>query len=126
MSCEIYTKKGKPCPFSAKTVSKETTKNVCNIHSETCKINYRKYKNVCSKIWDKKCSIHDNEKTLKTIIKFAQQCQDQRIEYTGECCNNSWDNGHRGAVIKMTHIIDKCEESLENLEQDEDEGWTRK
>lgn len=125
MSCKVYTKNGNPCPFESKTFSKEADKNVCNIHSKTCKDRYKEYKNICSKIWNSKCKIRDDPIFLKRTIKFAQQCKDQRIEFTGECCDNNRDNGHTGAVIKMSKIIDKCEEYLEEIENDEKEGWTK-
>ena len=87
------------------------------------KNNYKKYKHICNRIWNKRCTFHDNKEELKDSIKFAQKCKDQRLEFQDKCCDKEWDIGHQGAVLKMDNIIHYCQSTLDELLAEKAEGW---
>ena len=115
MRCQVNTLDGESCPYEAKSVSKETGKNVCNMHLKTCKTNYIKYKKICNDIWNKRCSLNDSPEELKKAIKFAVKCKLQRIDFSKKCCNNLIDKSHNSALLKMDNIIKHCGNSLTKL-----------
>jgi hypothetical protein len=116
--CEIYTKKGQECPFTASKYLKTVGKQVCGFHDKICKERYKKYKNICSKIWNLKCLPQMTDSKIKEIKKFAEICHYQRIHFNQNCCNNSIDNSHLSAVKKMEKIIEACDN--EQLKRDID------
>ncbi len=118
--CEIYTAKGKPCPYNASKTLKIVDKAVCNIHEKLCKVKYSEYKDVCNKVWDKSCYSKLDDKEIQQIKRFAEICHKHRIEFSKNCCNGKIDKGHHGAIQKMENLIEKCEREEDRREQQDE------
>jgi hypothetical protein len=114
MACELYTQKGYPCPRKAAVYNNKIKKVVCNSHNNMCKNKYTEYKKICKEIWNQKCLSDTSDTDIKNYIKFADMCMIQRMDFTNNCCNNTTDRRHEGAILKMNNIIGKCNKELNN------------
>ncbi len=115
--CEIYTAKGKPCPFTARKKLKIVGKSVCRMHEKLCKSKYTEYKRICNKIWDKRCYRYLSSEEINEVKKFAEHCYLHRIEYNIKCCDGTIDKSHYGSLEKMERIIQRCDDQIFKREE---------
>jgi hypothetical protein len=110
--CEYYTKRNLPCPFRAKSYSRESDKFVCRFHEKSCKSLYNSYKKECNVIWNKKCLSSYTNNQINKIIDIARECKRQRIDFYDTCCSKV-DRRHIGAIAKVDTILDTCYDELD-------------
>jgi hypothetical protein len=106
--CELYTKRGKRCKNRATQLCKELKLENCTSHSKICKKLISEKKRVCAKVWNIKCLDSMNESQLISIIQFAERCRIHRVQFQKICYREKTDNSHRGAIVKMDKLVDKC------------------
>lgn len=116
--CELKTKNGNKCFFNNSCFNKQTGKYTCGTHNNYCKELYKTYKNVCNRVWSKRCLEDTPTKDIDKYIRFADRCLKQRLYFTEDCVSEEdRDYQHEGAVEKMKNIIRYCkiEKKLRNI-----------
>ena len=101
--CAAITRNGTQCKFSH-----AADRVYCKMHLDKCLDFIKGYHDICDEIWNEKCTTDMTIAELDNVIRLASMCVYARIRYANECEGGKYDPGHKGAILKVQNLIDRC------------------
>jgi hypothetical protein len=101
--CAAITLKGTQCKFAH-----ADGMVYCKMHWDKCLDFIKGYHDICDELWNEKCTMDMTIAELDNIIRLSSMCEYARIRYSNNCVGGSQDYGHKGAILKMQGLKNKC------------------